>query len=103
MATQEVPPGIALYQLGIGHYVSRALALVATLGVADHMNGPTELASTSQRSAPTWSTAWSASFSMAATRPVSTTATQRTSEVATMAIATRRLRHCRSRNAARIT
>lgn len=34
-----LPPGIALYQLAIGHYVSRALALVAKLGVADQLAG----------------------------------------------------------------
>jgi hypothetical protein len=35
------PPGIALYQLGIGHYFSRALALAAKLGLADLMkDGP---------------------------------------------------------------
>src|SRR5262245_6748562 len=45
MASPELPPGIALYQLAIGHYVSRALALAATLGIADHMKaGPTEVA-----------------------------------------------------------
>src|SRR5271169_5526453 len=36
-----VPPGIRLYQIGIGHYFSRALALVAKLGVADLLkDGP---------------------------------------------------------------
>jgi len=36
-----VPPGLALYQMSIGHYVSRALALAATLGLADLLaNGP---------------------------------------------------------------
>jgi hypothetical protein len=30
-----MPPGIVLYQIGIGHYFSRALALAAKLGVAD--------------------------------------------------------------------
>ncbi len=45
MAAQELPPGIALYQLGIGHYVSRALALAATLGLADLMkDGPRDVA-----------------------------------------------------------
>ncbi len=44
MTTQALPPGIALYQLSIGHYVSRALALATTLGLADHMNGPTDVA-----------------------------------------------------------
>jgi len=30
-----LPPGLLLYQIGIGHYFSRALALAAKLGVAD--------------------------------------------------------------------
>jgi orsellinic acid C2-O-methyltransferase len=30
-----LPPGIALYQMAIGHYVSRALHLAAKLGIAD--------------------------------------------------------------------
>ena len=35
------PPGIALYRIGVGHYFSRALALVAKLGVADLLkDGP---------------------------------------------------------------
>ncbi len=42
------PPGLALYQIGIGHYFSRALYLAAKLGVADLLrDGPrsaTELA-----------------------------------------------------------
>jgi hypothetical protein len=32
-------PGIALYQMAIGHYVSRALALAAKLGLADLLAG----------------------------------------------------------------
>jgi SAM-dependent methyltransferase len=46
METQNVqmaaePPGLALYRIGIGHYLSRALALAAKLGVADFMkDGP---------------------------------------------------------------
>jgi C-methyltransferase len=32
-----IPPQATLYRLAIGHYVSRALALVAKLGVADHL------------------------------------------------------------------
>jgi SAM-dependent methyltransferase len=32
---QALPPSAVLYQLSIGHYVSRALALAAQLGVAD--------------------------------------------------------------------
>jgi hypothetical protein len=36
-----MPPGIVLYQIGIGHYFSRALALAAKLGVADLLkDGP---------------------------------------------------------------
>jgi hypothetical protein len=36
-----VPPGLRLYQMSIGHYVSRALALAATLGLADLLaDGP---------------------------------------------------------------
>ena len=31
----KLPPGLALYRLGIGHYVSRALDLATRLGVAD--------------------------------------------------------------------
>jgi hypothetical protein len=39
--TGEQPPGLALYQMSIGHYLSRALALAATLGIADHLaDGP---------------------------------------------------------------
>jgi len=33
--TQPTPPGLALYQMAIGHYVSRALYLAAKLGIAD--------------------------------------------------------------------
>jgi hypothetical protein len=44
-SAQTLPPGVALYRLAIGHYVSRALALAATLGIADHVkSGPTEVA-----------------------------------------------------------
>jgi hypothetical protein len=40
-APSALPPGLVLYQLGVGHYVSRALALAARLGVADSMaEGP---------------------------------------------------------------
>ncbi len=40
----ELPPGIALYQMAIGHYVSRALALAAALGVADLLkDGPADV------------------------------------------------------------
>jgi hypothetical protein len=34
-----LPPGLALYQMSVGHYVSRALALAATLGLADLLAG----------------------------------------------------------------
>lgn len=34
-----LPPGLVLYQLAIGHYVSRALELAARLGVADLLAG----------------------------------------------------------------
>jgi hypothetical protein len=34
-ATQSLPPPARLYQIGIGHYFSRALALAAKLGIAD--------------------------------------------------------------------
>lgn len=42
MATQqELPPPIALYQLAVGHYFSRALHLAAKLGLADQLkDGP---------------------------------------------------------------
>ena len=37
----EQPPGLVLYQMSIGHYLSRALALAATLGIADLLaDGP---------------------------------------------------------------
>ena len=40
-----LPPGIVLYQLAIGHYVSRALDLAARLGVADLLGaGPRPVA-----------------------------------------------------------
>lgn len=36
-----LPPNLVLYQLGVGHYVSRALALAVKLGVADRLGeGP---------------------------------------------------------------
>ena len=34
-----LPPGLVLYQLGVGHYVSRALFLAAKLGLADQLEG----------------------------------------------------------------
>jgi len=42
MATEErpqLPPQAVLYRMAVGHYVSRALALVATLGIADLLAG----------------------------------------------------------------
>jgi hypothetical protein len=40
-AVPGLPPGIALYQMAIGHYVSRALYLAAKLGLADLLkDGP---------------------------------------------------------------
>jgi len=51
-----VPSGIALYQLGVGHYFSRALALAAKLGVADLLkDGPrhySDLAKATETHAP---------------------------------------------------
>lgn len=35
----SVPPGVLLYQMAIGHYVSRALHLAARLGIADLLAG----------------------------------------------------------------
>jgi SAM-dependent methyltransferase len=37
MSNPQLPPGSILYQLAIGHYVSRALHLAAKLGVADQL------------------------------------------------------------------
>jgi hypothetical protein len=54
--TGSLPPGFALYQLAVGHYVSRALALAAKLGVADQLrDGPRpaeELARATETHAP---------------------------------------------------
>jgi hypothetical protein len=33
----QLPPGAQLYQMAIGHYVSRALYVAAKLGIADHL------------------------------------------------------------------
>ncbi len=58
MATvnQNVPPPLALYQLGVGHYFSRALYLAAKLGIADLLkDGPRdsrELAASTETHAP---------------------------------------------------
>ena len=38
-APPALPPGVILYQLAIGHYVSRALHLAAKLGIADLLAG----------------------------------------------------------------
>ncbi len=54
--TRTLPPGIALYQMAIGHYVSRALYLAAKLGLADLLkDGPRDyrdLAKASETHAP---------------------------------------------------
>ncbi len=54
--TLAVPPGVALTQMAIGHYVSRALYLAAKLGVADLLKeGPCagrDLAAATQTHAP---------------------------------------------------
>jgi SAM-dependent methyltransferase len=51
-----MPPGIVLYQIGIGHYFSRVLALAAKLGIADLLiDGPRfygDLAKATQTHAP---------------------------------------------------
>ncbi len=51
-----LPPGLVLYQLGVGHYVSRALFLAAKLGLADLLrDGPrayADLAKASETHAP---------------------------------------------------
>jgi hypothetical protein len=40
-ASAAIPPQMMLYQIGIGHFFSRALALAAKLGIADQLsNGP---------------------------------------------------------------
>ena len=55
MATAEnvtqfaLPPQAVLYQLAIGHYVSRALHLAAKLGIADLLkDGPRPIAELAQ-------------------------------------------------------
>jgi SAM-dependent methyltransferase len=41
MATQELPPPVALFQMVTGYYISRAIYVVATLGIADLLaHGP---------------------------------------------------------------
>jgi hypothetical protein len=43
-STLALPPGVVLYQMSIGHYVSRALHLVAKLGIADLLaDGPRDV------------------------------------------------------------
>ncbi len=49
-APASLPPGLQLYQLAVGHYVSRALALAAKLGVADQLaDGPLDAAALAAR------------------------------------------------------
>jgi len=52
----ELPPGVALYYIGVGHYVSRAMYVAATLGIADLLrDGPRsaeQLAAASESHAP---------------------------------------------------
>jgi SAM-dependent methyltransferase len=38
-APPALPPGVVLYQMAVGHYVSRALHLAAKLGLADQLAG----------------------------------------------------------------
>ena len=41
MSTQEIPPPVALFRMVTGYYVSRAIYVVAKLGIADHLSeGP---------------------------------------------------------------
>ena len=51
-----MPPGILLYQIGIGHYFSRAFALAAKLGIADLLkdgpHGYDDLAKATETHAP---------------------------------------------------
>jgi hypothetical protein len=49
----SLPPGLVLYQLSIGHYVSRALAVAAGLGVADLLAGGPRAAAELARSTGT--------------------------------------------------
>ncbi len=43
-STLELPPTLALYQLAVGHYVSRALFVAAKLELADHLGSEPESA-----------------------------------------------------------
>ena len=38
MSTQEIPPPFALFSMVTGYYVSRAIYVVAKLGIADHLS-----------------------------------------------------------------
>jgi hypothetical protein len=38
MSTQEIPPPFALFRMITGYYVSRAIYVVARLGIADHLS-----------------------------------------------------------------
>jgi len=50
MSNAQLPPGSILYQLSIGHYVSRALHLAAKLGIADLLApGPLSVAELAAR------------------------------------------------------
>ena len=51
-APPALPPQIVLYQMAIGHYLSRALDLAATLGVADRLkDGPRPVGELAQATA----------------------------------------------------
>jgi hypothetical protein len=51
LAPTALPPGLALYQMAVGHYVSRALHLAAKLGLADLLaDGPRHYAEMAERS-----------------------------------------------------
>ncbi len=55
-APAPLPPSLMLYQMSVGHYLSRALYLAARLGIADHLNdGPrhfTEIAQATETHPP---------------------------------------------------
>jgi hypothetical protein len=55
-AAQALPPGHALYQMAMGHFIPRALALAAKLGLADLLkdspHGTRDLAAATQTHAP---------------------------------------------------
>ena len=56
MSTNEIPPPFALFRMVTGYYVSRAIYVVAKLGIADHLrDGPRrvdELAEATETHAP---------------------------------------------------